>query len=322
MKLAVSARYEVGGDLIVALEGAAGMLAHDDAPYQGRFQDLFMSQWAPRIGGGTDQVQRNIIGERVLGPARRHPAGQARPVPGPPQGLTRFTNVPFCSSMIASGAILDEQNGIWGVPGSYAWRVPLDPHRPSADSPSADLDHAATTRLRPEARAAMEPFLGNRYGNPSGSHALARDAVRAVDEAREQVADLIGCRPGEVVFTSGGTESDNHAVTGGVPTRHGVPVCSAVEHPAVLDVVRVLGGVTVAVDATGRIDLDALADVIDQQRSGGRSVGVVSVMTVNNELGTIDRPGAGGRRGRPALAGRRPAHRCRPGRARGSTSRR
>ena len=67
MKLAVSARYEVGGDLIVALEGAAGMLAHDDAPYQGRFQDLFMSQWAPRIGGGTDQVQRNIIGERVLG---------------------------------------------------------------------------------------------------------------------------------------------------------------------------------------------------------------------------------------------------------------
>ena len=67
MKLAVSARYEVGGDLIVALEGPAGTLAGEDAPYQGRFQDLFMSQWAPRIGGGTDQVQRNIIGERVLG---------------------------------------------------------------------------------------------------------------------------------------------------------------------------------------------------------------------------------------------------------------
>ena len=67
MKLAVSARYEVGGDLIVELEGPAGMLVHDDAPYGGRFQDLFMGQWAPRIGGGTDQVQRNIIGERVLG---------------------------------------------------------------------------------------------------------------------------------------------------------------------------------------------------------------------------------------------------------------
>lgn len=67
MKLAVSALYETGGDLVVALQGAAGMLTHQDAPYGGRFQDLFMSQWAPRIGGGTDQIQRNIIGERVLG---------------------------------------------------------------------------------------------------------------------------------------------------------------------------------------------------------------------------------------------------------------
>jgi alkylation response protein AidB-like acyl-CoA dehydrogenase len=67
MKLAVSALYETGGDLVVELQGAAGMLTHDDAPYGGRFQDLFMSQWAPRIGGGTDQIQRNIIGERVLG---------------------------------------------------------------------------------------------------------------------------------------------------------------------------------------------------------------------------------------------------------------
>ena len=67
MKLAVSALYETGGDLVVELQGPAGMLVHGDAPYGGRFQDLFMSQWAPRIGGGTDQVQRNIIGERVLG---------------------------------------------------------------------------------------------------------------------------------------------------------------------------------------------------------------------------------------------------------------
>jgi alkylation response protein AidB-like acyl-CoA dehydrogenase len=67
MKLAVSALYETGGDLVVALQGAAGMLTHDDAPFGGRFQDLFMGQWAPRIGGGTDQIQRNIIGERVLG---------------------------------------------------------------------------------------------------------------------------------------------------------------------------------------------------------------------------------------------------------------
>lgn len=67
MKLAVSKLYETGGDLVIELEGPAGMLIGDDAPFAGRFQDLFMGQWAPRIGGGTDEVQRNIVGERVLG---------------------------------------------------------------------------------------------------------------------------------------------------------------------------------------------------------------------------------------------------------------
>lgn len=67
MKLAVSALYETGGDLVIALEGPAGMLTGGDAPFGGTFQDLFMGQWAPRLGGGTDQIQRNIIGERVLG---------------------------------------------------------------------------------------------------------------------------------------------------------------------------------------------------------------------------------------------------------------
>jgi alkylation response protein AidB-like acyl-CoA dehydrogenase len=67
MKLAVSALYETGGDLVLALQGPAGMLVDDDAPFGGHFQGLFMGQCAPRIGGGTDQIQRNIIGERVLG---------------------------------------------------------------------------------------------------------------------------------------------------------------------------------------------------------------------------------------------------------------
>jgi cysteine desulfurase len=151
--------------------------------------------------------------------------------------------------------------------------------------PPADLDHAATTRLRPEARAAMEPFLGDRYGNPSGSHTLARDAVRAVDEAREQVAALLGCAPGEVVFTSGGTEADNQAVTGGLPVRSGVPVCSAVEHPAVLAPVEALGGRIVAVDDRGRIDTSALDAVLADL---GDRVSVVSVMLANNELGTVN----------------------------------
>ncbi len=149
----------------------------------------------------------------------------------------------------------------------------------------ADLDHAATTRLRPEARAAMEPFLDGRHGNPSGAHALARDAVRAVDEAREQVAALLGCRPGEVVFTSGGTEADVHAVTGGLPVREGVPVCSAVEHPAVREPVRSLGGREVAVDALGRVDLEALDRVLVEL---GPAASVVSVMAANNEVGTVN----------------------------------
>ena len=154
---------------------------------------------------------------------------------------------------------------------------------------TADLDHAATTRLRPEALAAMAPFLGDRYGNPSGSHALGRDAVRAVDEARERVADLVGCRPDEVVFTSGGTEADNHAVSGGLPVREGVPVCAAGEHHAVLEPVAALGGRTVAVDAVGRVRTDVLAGVLDRlgTDAGGPGVGVVSVMAANNEVGTV-----------------------------------
>lgn len=150
-----------------------------------------------------------------------------------------------------------------------------------------DLDHAATTPVRPEVVRAMEPFLGQRWGNPSGAHALARDAVRAVDEAREKVAAVLGCSPGEVVFTSGGTESDVHAISGGLPPRPGRPVCSAVEHHAVLDVVLALGGATVGVDPAGRVDTDSLAEVL---RDGvdGEPVSVVSVMTANNEVGTVN----------------------------------
>ncbi len=131
----------------------------------------------------------------------------------------------------------------------------------------------------------MGPFLGDRYGNPSGSHRLARDAVRAVDEARERVAAAIGRRPSEVVFTSGGTEADTHAISGGLPPRAGVPVCSAVEHHAVLEPTVALGGRVVGVDDRGRVDLDELAAVLDQL---GTAVSVVSVMAANNETGVIN----------------------------------
>lgn len=145
----------------------------------------------------------------------------------------------------------------------------------------AYLDHAATTPLRPEALAAMMPFLTEEFGNPSGSHAVARRARAAIEEAREVVAACLGARPGEVVFTAGGTESDNLAIAGVCAAAAGLPVCSAVEHHAVLHPCRHLGGRVVPVTPAGIVDLDALA------RSLGDDVAVVSVMLVNNEVGVV-----------------------------------
>jgi cysteine desulfurase len=147
----------------------------------------------------------------------------------------------------------------------------------------AYLDHAATTPLRPEARAAMLPWLGERFGNPSGAHRVARAARQAVDEARDAVAEVVGCAPGDVVFTGGGTEADNLAVRGVHAARPGAVLCSAVEHDAVLLPVAHLGGCTVPVDGRGVIDLDALADLLDQRDD----VTLVSVMVANNEVGTV-----------------------------------
>lgn len=149
----------------------------------------------------------------------------------------------------------------------------------------AYFDHAATTPLRPEARAAMEPVLDTVFGNPSGSHRWAREARRRLDDARDQVAEAVGAEPGEVVFTSGGTEADNLAVTGSVAVRGGTPICGATEHHAVLDPVKAAGGRTVGVDALGRLDLDALVDVLQEAVAAGRAPAVVSVMTANNETG-------------------------------------
>jgi len=148
---------------------------------------------------------------------------------------------------------------------------------------TAYLDHAATTPMRPEAVEAMLPFLTERFGNPSGSHAVAREARKALDEAREIVADCLGARPGEVVFTGGGTEADNLAIVGRHAVRPGPVVCSAVEHHGVLHACQSLPEARVApVRPDGVVDLDALAGLLDP------SVSVVSVMLANNEVGTIE----------------------------------
>jgi len=145
----------------------------------------------------------------------------------------------------------------------------------------AYLDNAATTPMRPEAVEAMLPFLGERFGNPSGAHALAREARKALDEAREMVAGCLGAEPGEVVFTGGGTEADNLAVTGAHSARPGGVVYTAVEHHAVLHAAAALGGTVAPVRADGVVDLDRLAGLLDP------GVTVVSVMLANNEVGTI-----------------------------------
>src|SRR5262245_41765924 len=146
----------------------------------------------------------------------------------------------------------------------------------------AYLDHAATTPMRPQAIEAMQPFLADRFANPSGAHAGARDARRAIDEARDVVAAALGCEPGEVVFTGCGTEADNLAVLGVIRRAGGgVAVCSAIEHHAVLHPVEHLGGRIVGVDAAGRVNLGALEDALDDD------VRVVSIMLANNEVGTV-----------------------------------
>jgi len=145
----------------------------------------------------------------------------------------------------------------------------------------AYLDHAATTPMRPEAIEAMLPFLADTFGNPSASHRWGRSARRALDDARDTMAEVLGAEPGEVVFTSGGTEADNHAIVGTLAGQGGVAVCSAVEHHAVLEPVEQSGGRVVEVGADGRVRLDALAAAL------GPDVRVVSIMLVNNEVGVV-----------------------------------
>ncbi|HEU4841930.1 MAG TPA: aminotransferase class V-fold PLP-dependent enzyme, partial [Ilumatobacteraceae bacterium] len=144
------------------------------------------------------------------------------------------------------------------------------------------LDHAATTPMRPSAVEAMLPFLSEQFANPSGSHRASREARRAVDEARDRVAAAIGCRPGEVVFTGCGTESDNAAITGAVRHAGGRAVCPAAEHHAVLHVVERHGGTVVPTDAVARVDTGALGAALTDD------VAVVSVMAVNNEVGSVN----------------------------------
>jgi cysteine desulfurase len=151
------------------------------------------------------------------------------------------------------------------------------------------LDYNATTPIAPEVAEAMLPYLYEHFGNPSSSHAYGVAARHAVETARAQAAALLGCQPGELIFTSGGTESNNHAIRGAAlaNTQRGRHIItSAVEHPAVANVCRWLEkqgfGLTVLpVDRFGMVQPAALERAITPDTV------LVSVMHANNEVGTL-----------------------------------
>lgn len=157
-------------------------------------------------------------------------------------------------------------------------------------NPRIYLDHAATTPLRPEVRAAMEPFLNaDGFGNASSLHADGQRAKRALDTARERVADALGCQFSEISFTSGGTESDNAALVGVLlanKQRGNHFITTQIEHEAVTGTARFLEtlGFRVSylpVDEFGTVAPQSVADAM-----AGETV-LVSVMHANNEVGTI-----------------------------------
>ena len=151
------------------------------------------------------------------------------------------------------------------------------------------MDHAATTPVRREDLDAMLPYFSERFGNPSSLYALAEESRNAVDHARDQVAAVLNCRASEVVFTSGGTESNNFAIKGvatAMETFGKHIITSAIEHHAVLHPIEQLERqgwqvTTVPVDGHGRVNPEAVADAVTDQTT------LVSIMTANNEVGTV-----------------------------------
>jgi len=155
--------------------------------------------------------------------------------------------------------------------------------------PPIYLDYNASTPVDPAVAAAMRPFLGDAFGNPSSGHWASTPAKVALEHARGQIATLIGAAPEEIVFTSGGSEANNLAIKGTFfgASRNGTHIItSAIEHPAVLAPCRFLqrfgASITyVPVDRTGRVDPDDIRRAVTPQTT------MISIMHANNEVGTI-----------------------------------
>ena len=151
------------------------------------------------------------------------------------------------------------------------------------------LDYNATTPLDPQVAQAMLPYLRGLFGNPSSGHAFGRAAREGVELARRQVAQLLGCRTEDLVFTSGGTEANNHAIKGVVGAyreRGNHIITSAVEHPAVTEVCRYLEGqgcriTYLPVDRYGLVDPQQVAEALTPETL------LVTIMHANNEVGSL-----------------------------------
>lgn len=151
------------------------------------------------------------------------------------------------------------------------------------------FDHAATTPLDERVLEAMMPYLKENYGNPNSAHHLGQKTKVVIEDAREKVASLIGAEPSEIVFTSGGTESDNAVIKGALAVSGNKKevITSEIEHHAVLHTVemekmRGIKPVFAKPDATGKITADAVREAINENTA------LVSLMHVNNEIGTIN----------------------------------
>jgi cysteine desulfurase len=151
------------------------------------------------------------------------------------------------------------------------------------------LDFNASTPVAPQVAEAMRPFLSQHYGNPSSQHWAGIPAKQAVEHARQQVAELLQCSPGEIVFTSGGSESNNHAIKGvffALRDKGNHIITTQIEHPAVINPCRFLEKLGaevkyVPVDRYGRVDPQNIKEAIT-----GKTI-LITVMHANNEVGTI-----------------------------------
>ncbi|HEC83182.1 MAG TPA: cysteine desulfurase, partial [Firmicutes bacterium] len=149
------------------------------------------------------------------------------------------------------------------------------------------LDHSATTPLDSRVLEAMKPYLEHDFGNASSIYRAGQEARKAVEDAREKVANLLGAKPKEIIFTSGGTESNNTAIKG-VAALHegGHIITSAIEHPAVLKVVKWLEkrGFSATYIEVGS---DGIVDPDDVRKAIRRETFLITIMHANNEVGTI-----------------------------------